>query len=216
MLEQKPLNTTFNNETNKLAINSTNNLCVNSDSKAKGSKGKPGRKRKQTNNTTSLNTNTTTTTTNNNKNLIKESKKSFQLNTKGKKSKGQRKKLASSLTSGQKLVNQLAGTSKSLNNPTSTSSSSSINNTNNNNNINNNNSSVVGLNDAAILRLINDPNTFSLNALFHSPSSLLTKLDLKALFHPSIFESLPRQSQLKLIKLLPECDRQLDSHGSFK
>ena len=165
LLEQKPLNTTLNNETNKLAINSTNNFCANSDSKAKGSKGKPGRKRKQTNNTT-LNTNTTTINNNNNKNLIKESKKSFQLNTKGlKKSKGQRKKSASSLTSGQRVVNQLAGTSKSLNNPTSTSSSSSINNTNNNNNNTNTNSSVVGLNDAAILRLINDPNTFSLNAL---------------------------------------------------
>jgi hypothetical protein len=57
---------------------------------------------------------------------------------------------------------------------------------------------------------------FSINALFHSPSSLLTKLDLKSLFQPALFESLPRQSQLKLIKLLPECDRQLDSHGSFK
>ncbi len=62
----------------------------------------------------------------------------------------------------------------------------------------------------------NDNQIFSTNALFHSSSSLLTKLDLKALFQPSIFESLPRQAQLKLIKLLPECDRQLDSHGSFK
>ena len=61
-----------------------------------------------------------------------------------------------------------------------------------------------------------DEQQFTKNALFHSPSSLLTKLDLKTLFQPLIFESLPRQSQLKLIKLLPECDRQLDSHGSFK
>lgn len=61
-----------------------------------------------------------------------------------------------------------------------------------------------------------DEQQFTKNALFHSPNSLLTKLDLKVLFQPIIFESLPRQSQLKLIKLLPECDRQLDSHGSFK
>ena len=72
------------------------------------------------------------------------------------------------------------------------------------------------INDAYKARLLNDPQTFSVNSLFHSPTSLLTKLDLKALFQPAIFESLPRQSQLKLIKLLPECDRQLDSHGSFK
>ncbi|CAF0709986.1 unnamed protein product [Brachionus calyciflorus] len=57
---------------------------------------------------------------------------------------------------------------------------------------------------------------FSLNSLFNSSQSLLTKLDLKVLFQPAIFESLPRQSQLKLIKLLPECDRLFDSHGSFK
>lgn len=57
---------------------------------------------------------------------------------------------------------------------------------------------------------------FSVNGLFHSPSSLLTKMDLKSLFQPSLFEALSRQSQLKLIKLLPECDRRLDSHGSFK
>ena len=54
------------------------------------------------------------------------------------------------------------------------------------------------------------------NALFHSPTSILTKLDLKALFQPSVFESLPRHFQLKVIKLLPECDRQVDSTGSFK
>lgn len=57
---------------------------------------------------------------------------------------------------------------------------------------------------------------FSTNSLFNSSQSLLTKLDLKVLFQPAIFESLPRQSQLKLIKLLPECDRLFDSHGSFK
>ena len=57
---------------------------------------------------------------------------------------------------------------------------------------------------------------FSANSLFNSSQSLLTKLDLKVLFQPAIFESLPRQSQLKLIKLLPECDRLFDSHGSFK
>jgi hypothetical protein len=65
-------------------------------------------------------------------------------------------------------------------------------------------------------RILNDSSLFSINSLFHSSNSLLTKLDLKSFFQPSIFESLPRQSQLKLIKLLPECDRQLDSHGSFK
>lgn len=54
------------------------------------------------------------------------------------------------------------------------------------------------------------------NALFHSPTSILTKLDMKALFQPSVFESLPRHFQLKVIKLLPECDRQVDSTGSFK
>ncbi len=57
---------------------------------------------------------------------------------------------------------------------------------------------------------------FSYNSLFHSSNSLLTKLDLKALFHTHLFESLPRQSQLKLIKLLPECDRTLDAYGSFR
>ena len=73
------------------------------------------------------------------------------------------------------------------------------------------------LNDLAKNRLLlNDPQLFTLNSLFNSPSSLLTKLDLKTLFQPALFESLPRQSQLKLIKLLPECDRKLDSHGSFK
>ncbi|RNA01522.1 hypothetical protein BpHYR1_035837 [Brachionus plicatilis] len=56
---------------------------------------------------------------------------------------------------------------------------------------------------------------FSTNSLFSTSQSLLTKLDLKVLFQPAIFESLPRQSQLKLIKLLPECDRLFDSHGSF-
>jgi hypothetical protein len=65
-------------------------------------------------------------------------------------------------------------------------------------------------------QLVIDELQFSKNALFHSPSSLLTKLDLKTLFQPAVFETFPRQSQLKLIKLLPECDRQLDSHGSFK
>jgi hypothetical protein len=59
-------------------------------------------------------------------------------------------------------------------------------------------------------------NHLTTNALFHSPASVLTKLDLKTFFQPTVFESLPRQSQLKLVKLLPECDRQLDSHGSFK
>ncbi len=57
---------------------------------------------------------------------------------------------------------------------------------------------------------------FSSNALFHSSNSLLTKIDLKSLFQPLIYETLPRQSQLKLIKLLPECDRIIDSFGSFK
>jgi len=54
------------------------------------------------------------------------------------------------------------------------------------------------------------------NALFHSPTSILTKLDLKALFQPSVFESLPRHFQLKVIKLLPECDRQVDSTGRVR
>lgn len=132
------------------------------------------------------------------KTLSKEAqtKKSLKLNTtKSKRSNRQRKKSFS---------HEIAHNSASLvqcsnDNTASTSSNSS-----------------VYLNDAAKIRLINDPLTFSQNALFHSASSLLTKLDLKALFQPSLFESLPRQSQLKLIKLLPECDRQLDSHGSFK
>lgn len=82
------------------------------------------------------------------------------------------------------------------------------------------------LNQANIVAYVNDlfankskqqlEQIFSVNALFHSPASLLTKLDVKALFQPALFEALPRQSQLKLIKLLPECDRQLDSQGSFK
>ena len=71
-------------------------------------------------------------------------------------------------------------------------------------------------NSSTATKLVIDELQFSKNALFHSPSSLLTKLDLKTLFQPAVFESFPRQSQLKLIKLLPECDRQLDSHGSFK
>ena len=71
-------------------------------------------------------------------------------------------------------------------------------------------------NSGQATQLVIDELQFSKNALFHSPSSLLTKLDLKTLFQPAVFESFPRQSQLKLIKLLPECDRQLDSHGSFK
>lgn len=57
---------------------------------------------------------------------------------------------------------------------------------------------------------------FSVNSLFHSSNSILTKLDLKSLFQTQLFESLPRQAQLKLIKLLPECDRTFDSFGSFK
>lgn len=59
-------------------------------------------------------------------------------------------------------------------------------------------------------------NKFTKNALFHSPTSILTKFDLKTLFQPTVFESLPKQFQLKVIKLLPECDRQVDSTGSFK
>lgn len=89
-----------------------------------------------------------------------------------------------------------------------------------------NNQNRYSTNQANILAYINDLFTaktkqqigqiFSINSLFHSSSSLLTKLDIKALFQPKLFETLTRQSQLKLIKLLPECDRQLDPHGSFK
>lgn len=89
-----------------------------------------------------------------------------------------------------------------------------------------NNQNRYSINQANILGYINDlfsnktkqqiGQMFSINSLFHSSSSLLTKLDIKALFQSKLFETLTRQSQLKLIKLLPECDRQLDPHGSFK
>ncbi len=79
---------------------------------------------------------------------------------------------------------------------------------------NNNSNASSNSNDLPNIPL--DEQHFTKNALFHTPTSLLTKLDLKVLFQPVIFESFPRHSQLKLIKLLPECDRQLDSHGSFK
>ena len=71
---------------------------------------------------------------------------------------------------------------------------------------NNNNGYSININEQKLTK----------NALFHSPTSILTKLDLKTLFQPSVFESLPRHFQLKVIKLLPECDRQVDSTGSFK
>jgi len=86
--------------------------------------------------------------------------------------------------------------------------------TNNSENFNNPISSETAC-SKTFLREIDDQQ-FTKTALFHTPTSLLTKIDLKSLFQPSIFESFPRHSQLKLIKLLPECDRQLDSHGSFK
>jgi hypothetical protein len=54
------------------------------------------------------------------------------------------------------------------------------------------------------------------DSLLHLTTSALVKFDLKRLFQPAIFETLPRESQLKLIKLMPECDRQLDCYGSFK
>jgi hypothetical protein len=200
---------TTNNKNN----NNNNNSDLKQQTQASKSKpiqkvkGKPGRKRAPQ---TNIIINTS---------LSKEeqTKKSLQLNRRGKKStKRQRRKS----TSSRELPGALRGALR-LNNPTTsnntTPTSSSINNTNNSSSSNSGGGGGgVLVNDANLLRLVNDPNTFSLNSLFHSPASLLTKLDLKALFQPVIFESLPRQSQLKLIKLLPECDRQLDSHGSFK
>ena len=103
----------------------------------------------------------------------------------------------------------------------------SINNSHNNNN--NNSSDTINIRKYEIIfnekqlanefgggEVSSDEQLFTKTALFHTPTSILTKLDLKQLFQPSIFEAFPRHSQLKLIKLLPECDRQLDSHGSFK
>lgn len=106
----------------------------------------------------------------------------------------------------QNQVNNVANSSNgnsSISNSSNSSSNSSL--TNSHNTSNNTNS-----------KLVFEDSQFTKTALFHTPDSLLTKLDLKALFQPTIFESLSRQSQLKLIKLLPDCDRQLDSHGSFK
>ncbi len=94
--------------------------------------------------------------------------------------------------------------SNSSSSNSSTNSNHTISHSNGNGNTSNNN------------KLVFDDSQFTKTALFHTPDSLLTKLDLKTLFQPVIFESLSRQSQLKLIKLLPDCDRQLDSHGSFK
>lgn len=47
--------------------------------------------------------------------------------------------------------------------------------------------------------------------LFTSPNSIFSKLNFKALFQPSVFESLPYQSQLELIDLLPECDKEISN-----
>lgn len=80
----------------------------------------------------------------------------------------------------------------------------------------NSSNSAASSNTNGLSNIPLDDTQFTKNVLFHTPTSLLTKLDLKVLFQPAIFESFPRYSQLKLIKLLPECDRQLDSHGSFK
>lgn len=108
--------------------------------------------------------------------------------------------------------NQVNSVANSSNGNSGISSSSSSNSSSNSSLTNSHNTSTNHTNS----KLVFEDSQFTKTALFHTPDSLLTKLDLKALFQPTIFESLSRQSQLKLIKLLPDCDRQLDSHGSFK